>query len=81
MRALGAIDACGRVAADFQRTQQRGQAHQRAVGAEIAAPEVLNQNRQQHKRCNYDGCGLLISRKKFSIFTSAISPYGEPMNS
>ena len=56
---------------------ERDQAEQRAVGAQVAAPEVLHEHRQHHQhgdaRPRRSGPRW---RKKFSIFTSAMTPYG-----
>jgi len=55
-RTPGAVDARVRVAADFERAQQRSQTHERAIRAEIAAPEVLNHERQRNQRADDHGC-------------------------
>ena len=41
------------------------QAEQRTVGTEIAAPEVLHQQRRQHQHADYDDSGLADEAKEF----------------
>src|SRR5215472_6965170 len=52
--AFCAVNAGLRVAANAHRTQKRREAEQRAVRAQIAAPEVLHQNRSQDQDAKND---------------------------
>src|SRR5262249_6202882 len=53
LRALRAINAQLGITPDFQRAQNRREPHQRAVGAEIAAPEILHEHRRHHQNRNH----------------------------
>ena len=55
--ALGAIDADLRRAPDARRTEASHQPQQRAVGAQVAAPEVLDEDREQHENAQDDRRG------------------------
>jgi PleD family two-component response regulator len=51
--ALPAVDARLSVAADFCRAENGNNSHQRAVWAEKAAPEILDEHRQRDQRCHH----------------------------
>ena len=62
--ALGTIDARGLRAMDAQRTEQGSKAEQRSVGTQMAAPEVLHQNRRHYQDAEHDDGGLTQMAKE-----------------
>jgi len=55
--AFGAIDASVGIATDLDRAEERDESHERAIGAEVAAPEVLHQHGAEHEHADDDGGG------------------------
>ncbi len=57
-RAFAAVDAGFGIPADFDGAEQRGETHESAVGAKVAAPEVLDEHGEQHEQAEDDGGSL-----------------------